>query len=154
MRSVVFLFLIFSLSACHTSAPSKIIDKHTGTTIVRSANFIAKDNLFYRLNATPFHSSTSGFGIETSFNGTLGWNFFNEAWSFGNRLPFSVSDRRVVSSNITVETGVITLTKTQFLKAAQDGFEFKLVGQRGSIEGSIPASSFMEVLNMQNSTAN
>lgn len=150
MKSVALCFLLLSLAACQTSAPSRIVDKHTGTTIVRSGNVIAADNLFYRLNATPFHSSSSGFGIETSFNGTLGWQFFNEAWSFGNKLPFSVSDRQVVSSNITVETGVIGLTKAQFLKAAQDGFEFKLVGQRGSLEGNIPASSFVDVINMKN----
>jgi hypothetical protein len=44
------------------------------------------------------------------------------------------------------EGGFIHMTEAQFKKAATEGFGFKLLGTGGSVEGTVPASAFTQVL--------
>lgn len=150
LTSQLILYVTLSLAiltGCQAAGPSKIHDKHTGLTVTKARNNIAADSLFYRLNATPFHSSSIGYGIETGFSGP-DWQFFREAWSHGKRLPFDVTNQQVIAGHI-LEFGSIRLTKSEFMKAAEKGMDFKLVGKNGSLEGKIPASAFREVLDLK-----
>lgn len=138
--------LAIALSGCATPPPSKTFDAHTGKTTVRASPVIAQDNLFYRLNATPMHTTTAGYGLHTYFSTTLGWHFFKQAWSNGKQLKFDVLDQDVVGSLGVAEEGFIRLSEAEFRKAAKSGFDFKLIGTKGGVEGSVPATAFQQVL--------
>lgn len=47
------------------------------------------------------------------------------------------------------EEGFFQMSAAEFKKAAQVGFDFKLIGKRGNISGVIPATAFQEVLKLQ-----
>ncbi len=125
-------------------------DQHTGNTLITSQRVSVNNGLFNNLNAYGIYSTKAGFGVGVEYMGTGGnWMFFQEAWSFGQRLKFTAASGSVMGCGAgctLLEGGFIHLTETAFRKAANEGFGFKLLGPGGSVEGSVPASTFASVL--------
>jgi hypothetical protein len=125
-------------------------DQHTGATLVSSKRVSVKGGLFSNLNAYGIWSSRQGYGVAVEYIGTGGgWHFFKEAWSYGQQLKFSEGNSNVMGcgAGCTLqEGGFIHLSEAQFKKAASEGFGFKLLGSGGSVEGTVPASAFAQVL--------
>jgi hypothetical protein len=125
-------------------------DQHTGATLVASQRVSVKGGLFSNLNAYGIWSSRQGYGISVEYIGTGGgWHFFEEAWSFGKQFKFTRANGNVMGcgAGCTLqEGGFIHMTETQFKRAASEGFGFKLLGNGGSVEGTVPASTFAQVL--------
>lgn len=148
LKILATLALTVSLVGCQTE-PGTHSDPHTGTDVVYSSSYPAKDSLLSTLTTKVAWTNKDGYVIDTKFMGTgTGWAFFSEAWSHGTKLTFEKVDSQLLScsSGCTItETGAIHLTDAQFNSGLESGFEFKLVGQRTSIVGEIPARLFREV---------
>lgn len=149
MRKVVLAVLVGLLAGCQTG-PAVQHDVHTGNTIVRSSRVQARGGLLSSLHATAVHSSKFGYGIYVEYMNTgLGWMFIDQAWSFGKQYTYDVGGRDTLGcyNGCTIrETGAIRMDEQQFRNAASSGFTFKLIGSKGSIEGTVPASVFQQVL--------
>ena len=147
MNRFAILALTAFLTGCTTAAGVKS-DPHTGTTTTHSAIYPANDGFWRNMKAQVFHTKGSGYAVRTNTS-SQGWMFLNSAYSYGSKLPYSVTDTSVALCSstgcINTEQGVFLLTDAQFKKAAASGFEFKLVGKRGSIVGKLPAKAFSEV---------
>lgn len=152
MKKSALIGICLILTSCQT-APSLTYDKHTGDTIAKSQNMEAAGGLLNNLNVQALHSKKVGYGLNTYYTSTgLGWLFIEEAWSFGKPYKYIMYNRDTLGCNsgCTIsETGFIPLTKTQFESASKNGFEFKLIGKNGSIEGKAPATAFQQVLKLQ-----
>ncbi|WP_148043690.1 hypothetical protein [Paracoccus methylarcula] len=143
----------FIIASCSNEAGT-ISDVHTGVTAGHSKFYPAAGGLLYNLNATTIVAEKNGeirYAVGTRYLSTgLGWAFFREAWSFGNKLPYQVTGEHVSGcgggSCSMTEEGLIQLTKQQFESAAKTGFEFKLQGRNRSVVGKLPASAFQEAL--------
>ena len=149
MRKAYLIALTLLLSACKTTG-GVYYDKHTGDTIVSSEKIELIGGLFSHMHGTAAHSHKHGFMLITDYAG-YGANHFNKAWSYGTQFPYKSSTPDVVSCSagpcLITESGAIVMTKQQFKKASESGFDFKLVGAKGSIEAKVPPSIFQEVLN-------
>lgn len=152
MRKLLVMAFVaaLSLSGCQTS-PGQFHDKHTGVTVTHSRTYALKNGLLYNLNGFAGHSARRGFNLAIDYSSTgLGWMFFREAWSFGKQYEYVVADERVAGcgggSCTLVERGGIRMSEDDFRKASQTGFEFKLMGKNGSVEGRMPAEAFQQVL--------
>ncbi len=147
------VILAFGLAACVNEAGT-VSDVHTGVSGSHSRVYPAASGLLYNLNAGALvgkQGSETRYAIGTQYSATgLGWAFFEEAWSFGQQLPFEVQGRDTAGcgggSCTIVERGLIRLTKQQFKQAAKTGIEFKLIGKQRDIVARVPAQAFAEAL--------
>lgn len=149
--------IAITLAGCQGTA-AVIHDKHTGLNAAVSQMFPAKTGLLYNLNVVAGYSKRKGYNIATSYSSTgLGWMFFREAWSYGKQFDYKVTGENIAgcggASCTMVETGGIHMDEADFLKAATEGFEFKLVGQKGSVEGKVPARAFQQALEQMKNLA-
>lgn len=145
-----------ALVGCQTS-PGQVHDKHTGVTVTHSASYPLKNGLLYNMNGFAGHSARRGFNLAIEYSSTgLGWMFFREAWSYGKQYEYVVAEERVAGCSggtcTLVERGGIRMSEDDFRKAAQTGFEFKLIGKSGSLEAKMPAEAFRQVLDQLEST--
>lgn len=133
------------------SSVSVINDRHTGSTITTSPELAVQlpgrmDGL---LKAQVAHSAETGIVIFTKVS-RQGWMFPREAWSNGVKLKYSSLDSEVGYCGsygcTTIESGAISLTKSQAIAAGSQGLSLKIIGTRGSIEGMIPAAAFASVI--------
>ena len=144
---------MFMLAGCQTG-PSVVEDKHTGQKIAVSSSANAYTGMMDWLKVRAFHSNKNGYGVETMYS-NYGWIFPQEVWSYGRKFPYASTNSQTTMCGgaggcITLESGVVAFTKEEFEKASQSGFEFKLVGKNGAVEGKIPAKLFLEVLAKSN----
>lgn len=141
------------LTACQSPVASVTHDPYTGDTIARAAPVVVHDGLLSTLRATPMHSAKIGYSVYIyHLNTGLGWQFFSQVWSAGKQYKYTVADRQTLGcgSGCTIsEEGFFQMSAAEFKKAAQVGFDFKLIGKRGNISGVIPATAFQEVLKLQ-----
>lgn len=152
-RLAIAVALSIGLASCQ-SGPQVQYDKHTNNTVTNSAVHSLKNGLLYNLNGAAGHSTARGYQVGIIYSSTgLGWMFFREAWSFGTQFDYRVVREELAGcgggSCTIMETGTIQMSEAQFRQAAKDGFEFKLVGKNGAIEGKLPAAAFQEVLTLQ-----
>lgn len=150
MKSILKALIFLALPACVTPEAALVSDQHTGQTIAYASGTNAYTGLFDWLKVRPFHSDKSGYGVETIYS-NYGWIFPREVWSNGQQYNYveTASDTALCGGAggcITLERGIIRFSEQQFRKAAQAGFEFKLVGTKGAVVGTIPATQFAEVL--------
>jgi hypothetical protein len=150
MKAFVAAVVIAVATMAPAFAQTVQYDQHTGATLVASKRMSVKNGLFNNLNAYGIWSSRQGYGVAVEYIGTGGgWHFFQEAWSFGKQFKFTQANGNVMGcgAGCTLqEGGFIHMTEAQFKKAASDGFGFKLLGDGGSVEGSVPAAAFAQVL--------
>lgn len=139
------------LTSC-ASRPGQFSDPHTGQQGVYSARYSADSGLFHDLNVKVGYSNKVGYAIGTEFLLTGGsWSFFREAWSGGQQFPYVVISEKVLGCTAGCtfsENGAIRLSEREFIKAATNGFAFKLIGKNNSIVGTVPAAPFIEVLEL------
>lgn len=153
LQKLMYIALLGAISSTVASCQSgsgTISDKHTGNTIVYSARQEIRGGLLSSLNARAVYSKRMGYGIQTDYMATgLGWVFFQEAWSFGRQYQYDVGDQKVLGCGggcTILETGAIRLSEQDFKNASENGFEFKLIGKNGSVEGKLSAAAFKQVL--------
>jgi len=150
MKALVLAASIAMATITPTLAQTVQHDQHTGATLVASKRVSVKGGLFSNLNAYGIWSSRQGYGVAVEYIGTGGgWHFFQEAWSFGKQFQFTQANGNVMGcgAGCTLqEGGFIHMTEAEFKKAANEGFGFKLLGSGGSVEGTVPASAFAQVL--------
>ncbi|WP_288959534.1 hypothetical protein [uncultured Sulfitobacter sp.] len=145
--------MFFTISGC-ANEPGSLNDIHTGTSAGHSKSYNAASGLLYNLNSSAIvavRGNETKYAVSTRFLSTgMGWSFFREAWSFGQQMEFNVTNETVASCGSGtcshIEDGAIVMTRAQFEKAAQTGFEFKLVGKNRSVIGKLPAEAFKEAL--------
>lgn len=152
LRGAALALVAAALVGCQNTAGT-YNDVHTGVSGKHSKFYSAHGGLFDNLNAAAMVGTQNGvtkYGVGVRYISTgLVWSFFREAWSFGNKLPYSVVRENVMGCSggcTMVEEGSIVLTKAQFEAAAKNGFEFKLVGRNRSVVGKLPAAAFAEAL--------
>lgn len=153
-RNLALLIFTISLAGCQTTSAGVTYDKHTGESVTRATTVNIHSGLLSALYATPMYSNKNGYQIFINYNNTgIGWQFFNEAWSNGTQYKFIPTTRETALCTSTgcsiIEQGFIKLSEGDFKKFSKQGLEFKLVGQKGSIEGNIAAASFQEVLDLK-----
>lgn len=143
---------IFILAAC-VNEPQTMSDVHTGISAGTSKRYPVYQNLLVSVWGQAFVANKGGesrYGIYVNQIATgMGWSFFHSAYSFGVQLPYHKGASNVLGcgSGCTLqEQGMIHLTPDQFQKAAQIGFEGKLVGSGGSVVIKVPAEAFREAL--------
>lgn len=139
-------------TGCMTQ-PGTVKDVHTGISAKHSAGYSAHAGLLDNMNVVAMVGTQAGktkYGVGVMYSSTgLGWAFFREAWSFGKRLPYNVTQEQVAGCGggcTMVENGSIELSKSEFEAAAKSGLEFKLVGKNRSVVGKVPAKAFAEAL--------
>ena len=149
---ILSLALTFMVAGCQ-SGPIVSSDIHTGNTVIFSSQHQLQSGLLHSLSGRAFHSQKTGYGVAVEYMSTgLGWAFLNEAWSFGQKLPFDVRHRKVLSCSAgctIIESGSIRMSKAEFRRFAKTGFEFRLIGQNNTITGRVPASAFAQVLSQK-----
>lgn len=153
MRFLRGALLATVLAGC-TTAPGTINDVHTGIKANHSAYHSAYAGLLENLNVATVIGTQNGvtkYAVSTRYISTMtGWAFFQEAWSFGEKLKFNMTREQLAGcsggSCTMIEEGVIELTKEQFESAAKSGLEFKLVGKNRSVVAKVPAEAFREAL--------
>lgn len=141
------------LAGC-ANEPGAYSDVHTGTSGGHSKMYSAASGMLYNLNAAALVAERGGetrYGVGIRYSATsAGWANFNQVWSFGTQLPYRVTTARVAGCGgggcTIVEEGTIQITKQQFERAAQVGFEFKLLGSGAEVVGKLPASAFQDAL--------
>lgn len=145
--------LLVALTAGCTTQAGTVTDVHTGVSAKHSAGYSAHAGLLDNMNvvaAVGTHAGVTKYGLSVNYSSTgLGWAFFREAWSFGKRLPYNVTQEQVAGCGggcTMVENGSIELSKSEFEAAAKSGLEFKLVGKNRSVVGKVPAKAFAEAL--------
>ncbi|EGL63628.1 hypothetical protein AGRO_3697 [Agrobacterium sp. ATCC 31749] len=146
--------LVVAFLAGCTSTPGTMNDVHTGVSAKHSAYHFVHTGLLDSLKVATFvgtKDKQTKYGIATSYLSTgLGWAFYQEAWSFGKKLSFSMTNEKLLScssgSCSMLEEGVIELTKEEFETAAVSGFEFKLIGKNRQFVVKVPAKAFQESL--------
>lgn len=150
-RKIAGILVAGLLIAGCQSTPGVTHDPYTGTTLYHSARMQAANSLFASVWVQAVYSPGAGYGLQTNyFNTGLGWAFLESAHAGGRSYPYLVTDRRVGScgagSCTIFEDGLIGLEKHEVEGLARTGFDFKLVGKRGSIVGKVPAEIFQQVL--------
>jgi len=150
MRYIAFaIAAAVTLSACQTQ-PGTVHDAHTGKTVVHSSRFAIQSGLLHYVHATAGFSNVNGYSVVIEHLAIgLGWRFFREAWSHGKRFQYVIGKEAVMGCSngcSLYETGAIRMSERDFLQAAAIGFDFKLIGSGGSLEGRVPAEAFRQVL--------
>lgn len=143
------LSLIF-LTSC-SNGPQIINDKYTGQSTAVSTTVTAYSGMFSWLKVRAFYSTHNGYGLNTVYS-NYGWIFPETVWSDGKQYPYNnySSDTAMCGGAggcITLEKGIIKLTKEDFEKFSVEGFDFKLIGSKDSVIGKVPPSIFREVIN-------
>lgn len=151
-KALAILALLTNINVCQ-AAPETVYDKHTNHRISYSTRVNAYSGLFDWMSARAFYSSKHGYGIETTYS-NYGWIFPREVWSNGRQFKYHATNSDTASCAgaggcITLESGVIFLSKKDFQQASKAGFDFKLIGTKGAVEGSIASKRFKEVLSQQ-----
>lgn len=151
-----FVAITFAIvvSACvppDPKATSVISDPHTGRTSVASpslgVSLPGRDD--GSMTAQVAWHPEVGYVVFTDVT-RQGWMFPREAWSMGRKLNYKHLESNVntcYGGNCTVtESGAIVMSRADFVRAAEAGLSFKLIGTRGSIEGLVPAEAFAGVI--------
>lgn len=149
LHHAIILGTAFLIAACQ-SVPGSVHDKHTGETVTHSSRTQIEGGLLTSLHAQALYSDSEGYLLSVDYSATgVGWAFFKEAWSLGKKFQYHQLDRSVLGcgAGCTIqESGMIELSEADFMNAANKGFEFKLIGQKRSIEAKAPATLFQEVI--------
>ncbi|WP_162742242.1 membrane lipoprotein lipid attachment site-containing protein [Nitratireductor sp. OM-1] len=153
MKKLIFpLVAVLTLTACQMTGGT-VYDKHTGKTIVHSRSVNVKPGLLSNMDVTAGYSDRNGYGVQIDYT-SYDWHFFRQVWSFGKKYKYVVAREDAVMCGgaggcLNLEKGAIRIPESDFRRFAKTGFEFKLIGTRGSVEAKIPASLFQEVLERQ-----
>lgn len=153
MKRILALALTAALMAGCQTAPGTTTDVHTGIKAAYSGSMQVYggllDSLWVQVGVGTRGGQTK-YAISTRYLSTgVGWAFFREAWSFGQKLPFTVVREEVAGCAggcSMIEEGAIVLTKAQFEAAEKNGIEFKLIGKNRSLVAKVPAKAFAEAL--------
>ena len=132
------LIVVLSLSGCVTTESVISQDKYTGNRYVESSSINVYNKLFSSATGRLRYVNEQ-YELRVSYIGYQ-WAFFENATVMGGDKPqVRKIDRRVIGGSPTMieETVSISLNKSQLSKAAAEGLEIRLEGQRGSIELSI-----------------
>jgi hypothetical protein len=145
-----FMGALLVLSGCQTGAPGVSNDPYTGYTTYYSGVVDANSGLLMNLKAQAIYSSETGYGIRTNyFSSASGWLFLESAYSGGRQYDYVVRDRQTSMCSgtgcMTIEKGLIRMSKSDFERVAQSGFDFKLIGNRGSVTGRVEPELFQQV---------
>lgn len=148
-RIALLMFLAVSMLAGQAAADI-LRDKHTGKVTVYSKRYSVDSSLLHNAHATAGYSNKNGYSVVVEYLATGGeWMFFQEAWSFGTQFRYVRGDQKEMGCGggcTLYENGAIRMSEKQFRKAAKQGFEFKILGKGGAVEGKLPAKAFDQVL--------
>ncbi|MEF2553055.1 hypothetical protein VQ042_17075 [Aurantimonas sp. A2-1-M11] len=138
------------LSGCQTGKPGVSNDTYTGVTTYYSGIVDANSGLLMNLKSQAIYSDKLGYGVKTNyFSSASGWMFLESAYAGGRQYNYDVTDRQTAMCSgtgcVTIEKGFIHMTESEFAKAAETGFDFKLIGSRGSVTGRIEPAVFQQV---------
>lgn len=142
---------LITLAACDQGGA--MTDIHTGVAVFRGPSEVASFRGVNSLSASAAAGTRGGapfYGIYTSYtSSTMNYAHFSQAYSFGSQLPYQVTSERSAGCLPTcshVETGLVTLTELQFRTAAQNGFEFRLIGTGATVTGKLSPATFQKAL--------
>lgn len=149
--AIIGAIALISLAACDQGGA--MTDPHTGVSVFRGPSEVASFRGVNSLSASAGVGTRAGapfYGIYTSYaSSTMDFARFSQAYSFGVQLPYQVTSERSAGCLPTcshVETGIITLTETQFRAAAGAGFEFRLIGTGATVTGKLSPATFQKAL--------
>jgi len=153
LKKSVMSFAVAALLVACVNEPQTMTDVHTGVSAGASKRYPVYQNLLVSVWGQAFVATKGGenrYGIYVNQIATgMGWAFFHSAYSFGVQLPYLRGAGNVLGCGggcTLQEQGMIQLTADQFHRAAQNGFEAKLVGSGGSVVIKVPAEAFREAL--------
>lgn len=153
MRKLSAALLLSSMLVACQSGPVVYRDAHSGHTLYYGSFVNAYQGPMDWLKVRPFAAANGEYGFETTYS-NYGWIFINEAWTNGKKLRYVNSSGTPTACGsaggcVTLEEGVVFMSEVDFRQAATQGLSFGLRGQRGSVDGKIPAKAFSEALNLK-----